>query len=259
MIDPLLREQFARTLDDLPQADPWPALANSGFLDLLAPNDRGGAALSLDALFEIAIETARRPNPPPIVETILARLRNADAIAIDDAEMSLTETGMAPPLARGLAAAAAAAQMTGAMQALLEMTVDYAGTRQQFGRPIGKFQAVQQQLAVAVEEVHAATVAAQIALVGEPDQIDRSRVAVAKIRAGQAAQILSATAHAVHGAVGISAEHQLHHYTRRLHEWRMAHGGESWWAGQLGQTAINGGGDFITAIRRLSTPTASAF
>jgi acyl-CoA dehydrogenase len=258
MIDPLLREQFARTLDDLPVEVPWPVLTASGFLDLLAPADRGGAALALDALFELAIETGRRPNPPPIVETMLARLRNADATAVDDAEASLVASGMTSSLARSLAAAAAAAQIAGAVQALLEMTIDHAGTRQQFGRPIGNFQAIQQQLAVAVEEVHAVHVAARAALTGPPDAIDRQRVAAAKIRAGQAAQSVAAIAHAVHGAIGISAEHVLHHFTRRLHRWRMAHGGEAWWASQLGHWLIAGDTDIITAIRAISTVTDDA-
>jgi acyl-CoA dehydrogenase len=257
-MDPLLREQFARTLDSLPAGDPWPILADSGFLDLLAPADRGGAGLPLGALFEIAVETGRRPDPPRIVETILARLASADAIAVEDAEASLTASGMAPALARSLAAAAAAAQIAGAVQALLEMTIDYSGLRQQFGRPIGKFQAVQQQLAVAVEEVGAAHVAAQAALTGNPGEIDRERVAVAKIRAGQAAQGVAAIAHAVHGALGISAEHPLHHFSRRLHGWRMAHGGEAWWAGQLGRWMIGTDSDVISGVRGLSTMPADA-
>jgi acyl-CoA dehydrogenase len=157
-------------------------------------------------------------------------------------------------LARSLAAATAAAQMAAIIEALLEMTIDYAGTRQQFGRPIGKFQALQQQLAVAVEEVHAAHVAARAALAGSPERIDRRRVATAKIRAGQAAQNVAAIAHAVHGAIGISAEHPLHHYARRLHGLRMIHGGESWWARELGRSLIDRDVDFITAIRQLSTP-----
>ena len=255
MIDPMLRDQYARTLDELPAAAPWPVLEDSGFLDLLAPADRGGAALPLDALFELAIETARRPNPPPIVETMLVRLLDPKAVAIEDPESGLIAAGMERPLARSLAGAAAAAQIAGAVHALIEMTIDYAGTRQQFGRPIGKFQAVQQQLAVAVEEAHAAYVTSRAALAGPPDAIDRQRVAVAKIRAGQAAHTVAAIAHAVHGAIGISAEHALHQFTRRLHGWRMAHGGEAWWAAQLGQWMIAGDGDFITAIRDVSTVT----
>jgi acyl-CoA dehydrogenase len=257
-MDELLREQFAHILDSLPAGDPWAMLADSGFLDLLVPADRGGAGLPLDALFELAVETGRRPNSPPIIETILARLGTLDAIAVDDPEASLMASGMSPPLVHGLAAAAAAAQIAGAVQALLEMTIDYSGIRQQFGRPIGKFQAVQQQIAVAVEETHAAYVAAKSALTGAPEQIDRARVAVAKIRAGQAAQSVSAIAHAVHGALGVSAEHPLHHFSRRLHGWRMAHGGEAWWAGQLGQWMIGEDSDLITGIRQLSTVAANA-
>jgi alkylation response protein AidB-like acyl-CoA dehydrogenase len=251
-MDELLREQYARTLDSLPVDNPWPMLAASGFLDLLRPVDRGGAGLPLDALFDIAVETGRRPHSPRIVETILARLIDSNALEIDDAEASLMTNGMAAPLARALAAAATSAQMAGAVQALLEMSVDYSQVRRQFGRPIGRFQALQQQLAVAAEEVHAAHVAAQAALTGEPGQIDRERVAVAKIRTGQAAQVVSAIAHAVHGALGISAEHPLHHFTRRLHGWRLAHGGEAWWAGQLGQWMISRPADFITGARELS-------
>ena len=47
-MDAMLREQFGRTLDNLPDSDPWPVLIDSGFLDLLA------TGLPLDALFEIA-------------------------------------------------------------------------------------------------------------------------------------------------------------------------------------------------------------
>lgn len=249
-MDALLREQFAAMLDSLPGDDPWPALTASGFLDLLEP-EAGG--LALDALFDIAVECGRRPNPPRIVETILARLRDPAACDVVDPERALAAAGMDGAAARALAAAAAAAQIAGAAQALLEMTVDYAGTRQQFGRPIGKFQAVQQQMAVMVEEVHAAHAAAGAALSGPPGQIDRQRVAVAKIRAGRAAQTVTAIAHAVHGAIGISAEHALHHYARRLHGWRMAHGGEASWSTQLGHWMVGGEDDFITAIRGLST------
>jgi hypothetical protein len=247
-MDAMLREQFAAMLDSLSGEDPWPALIASGFLDLLTSD---GA--TLDGLFDIALECGRRPNPPRIVETILARLRDPAAVDIADPETSLVETGVAAELAHALASAAAAAQMVGAMQALLEMTIDYAGTRQQFGRPIAKFQAIQQQLATAVEEVHAAHVAAEAALTGPPSRVDRRRVAAAKIRAGKAADNVAAIAHAVHGAISISAEHDLHHFTRRLHHWRMAHGGAAWWAERLGQYMLNEPADFITIVRGLST------
>jgi alkylation response protein AidB-like acyl-CoA dehydrogenase len=251
-MDPLLRDQFARTLDALPAAEPWPMLSKSGFLDLLRREDAGGFGLALEALFAVAVETGRRHAPPPIVETILARLTDPNALAVGDAEASLLTGGMTPGLARALAAAGAAAQMAGTMEAMIELTIDYARTRHQFGRPIGAFQAVQQQIAQAVEELHAARIAAEAALTGMAERIDIERAAVAKIRAGVAAQIVAAVAHAVHGAIGVSGEYPLHHLSRRLHRWRLAHGGEAWWAVQLGSRLISAGGEFHAAARRLS-------
>src|SRR5581483_3548455 len=105
-MDDLLREQYARILDALPAADPWPALAQSGFLDLLRRNEAG---LGLDALFAVALETGRRVDPPAVVETMVARLADPRAIAVEDAETRLAAAGIDPPLARALAAAAAAA------------------------------------------------------------------------------------------------------------------------------------------------------
>src|SRR3546814_1885956 len=58
--------------------------------------------------------------------------------------------------------------------------------------------------------------------------------ATAKIVTSTAAPSIAATAHAVHGAIGISAEHDLHLYTRRLLAWRMEHGSEGWWEARLG-------------------------
>jgi alkylation response protein AidB-like acyl-CoA dehydrogenase len=58
--------------------------------------------------------------------------------------------------------------------------------------------------------------------------------AVAKARASEAAQWVAAAAHALHGAIGITADHDLQLYTRRLHEWRMAHGSEDHWHRRIG-------------------------
>jgi acyl-CoA dehydrogenase len=74
-----------------------------------------------------------------------------------------------------------------------------------------------------------------------PDRIDRERVAVAKIRAGQAAQSVSAIAHAVHGAIGITEEYDLQLRTRRLHAWRAAGGSESYWNLRIGRALVASG------------------
>jgi acyl-CoA dehydrogenase len=130
-----------------------------------------------------------------------------------------------------------AAQIAGALQAALALAVEHANTRQQFGRPIGRFQAVQQQLAVFAAETSAAAVAAAAAaraadrrgLAGAAFEIG-----CAKVTAGEAAGRGAAIAHQVLAAMGITEEHALHHFTRRLWSWREEGGTERFWAGRIG-------------------------
>lgn len=143
------------------------------------------------------------------------------------------------------------AQIAGALDAALAMSIQYANERTQFGKPIGKFQAVQQSLAVFAEEAGAVNCAAQAAA----QALDRGdgmfEVAAAKLRANMAAAIGAATAHQVHGAIGFTQEHALHSYTRRLISWRSEFGGEQYWAERLGHDVCARGADafwsFLTA------------
>ncbi|MDB5447787.1 MAG: hypothetical protein JWQ97_3104, partial [Phenylobacterium sp.] len=212
MSDDLFSEQYVRLLDGLSAGDPWPALAESGFLDLLRSEAEGGAGVGLEELLPLAIATGRRVAAPAVIETMLTRLVLADASDVADAEAALTQGGVDAGKARALAAAAAAAQMVGAMERVLEIVLDYANTRKQFGREIGKFQAVQHQIAVAAEEVMAARMAVQLAFTGAPLDISEVAAGIAKARAGQAARQVGPIGHAVLGAIGISQEHELHRY-----------------------------------------------
>ena len=138
-----------------------------------------------------------------------------------------------------------AALIAGALESVLAMTVEYANTRKQFGRPIGGFQAVQQLLAQAAGEVAAAGVAAAHAgraagrrgLAGAGFEI-----ASAKVVCGEAAGRVAAIAHQVHAAIGFTDEHPLHLYTRRLWSWRDACGAERVWARRIGEAALARGG-----------------
>lgn len=134
------------------------------------------------------------------------------------------------------AAAVASALMAGAMARILDMTLRYAGERQQFGRALGKFQAIQQQLAVLAEQVISAQVAARSAFEGE--RFDLIRVAAAKSRTSEAGTIVCDIAHAIHGAIGVTAEFDLQLYTRRLKQWQLAFGSESYWSERLGLARI---------------------
>ena len=116
---------------------------------------------------------------------------------------------------RAAGAAMRGIQIAGAMARIVEMSVQYAGERIQFGRPIAKFQAVQQNLA---------------ALAGQA-------------AAGEAASIAAAIAHQVFGAIGFTEEHQLHYWTKRLWSWRDEFGHEAEWSAFLGRHLAARGAD----------------
>ncbi|MFF4239528.1 acyl-CoA dehydrogenase family protein [Actinomadura geliboluensis] len=131
-------------------------------------------------------------------------------------------------------ALARAVQLTGAMARALDLSVRYAGEREQFGRPVGRFQAVQQMLAELAGEATVADVAVRAA-VRTPD--DPVAVAAAKANASRAAGAVAAIAHQVHGALGVTEEHVLHKVTLRLGAWRDEYGNETAWADDLGAAA----------------------
>ncbi|HWI80416.1 acyl-CoA dehydrogenase [Ramlibacter sp.] len=137
-----------------------------------------------------------------------------------------------------LQACVSAAQLAGALMSVFTRTLQYANERNQFGRPIGKFQAIQHQLAVLSEQAVAARMAAQIGCHAEGFAPDRLRVAVAKARTSEAALEVAALSHSIHGAIGFTEAYDLQLYTRRLHAWRLVAGSESHWHGVLGQELI---------------------
>ena len=132
------------------------------------------------------------------------------------------------------------AQMSGAMQSILSRTVNYAQERRQFGRAIGKFQAIQHDLATLAEQV-AATHCAALNAARAADteggiEAASFEIAAAKLRANMAVTPVSTIAHQVHGAIGFTIEHPLHHFTQRLFAWRSDFGNDRYWATTLGNT-----------------------
>lgn len=158
-----------------------------------------------------------------------------------------------------LGAAVRSQQMAGGLERALNMALDHATSRVQFGRPIGGFQAIQHALAQCAGESAAAGAAADAAaeaiasglpLTGEDVVIE---VAAAKIRVGEAASVGSAICHQVHGAMGFTYELSLHHVTRRLWSWRDEFGGEAAWSIRLGGIAARLGDQalwpLVTGVR----------
>ncbi|MGH8347809.1 MAG: acyl-CoA dehydrogenase family protein [Pseudomonas sp.] len=155
------------------------------------------------------------------------------------------------------------ALMSGAIERCLALAVEYANLRVQFGRPIGKFQAVQQSIAVLATQAAAARAATEagseaidesLAALGEP-LTQSIAAASAKIRTGEAAGQACAITHQVFGAIGFTEEHELHHFTKRLWSWRDECGNEAFWSRELGELILAGDGG--QSLWHTVVPTAS--
>jgi acyl-CoA dehydrogenase len=136
------------------------------------------------------------------------------------------------------AATITSASMAGAMGKVLEMTLEHVNNRRQFDRALASFQAIQQQVSEMTEHVAAVGMAARLALakgLPGPDVID---AAIGKTVADGAATVVAAVAHATHGAIGITAEHDLSLYTRRLKRWQASFGSGGYWARLLGAARL---------------------
>ena len=153
----------------------------------------------------------------------------------------VSEMGSDP--VRTYGALARAAAMGGAIESVLDQAVHYANDRVQFGRPIGKFQAVQHLLAELGSESAAATAAITGGCESAGSAHARMDAAAAKVRAGEAAKHAARIAHQVHGAIGFTYEHTLHFATRRLWSWRNEFGNDAYWARALGAAVIRSGGE----------------
>ena len=136
------------------------------------------------------------------------------------------------------AALARTAQIAGALQSALERSITYALERKQFGRPIGQFQAVQQQLALFGAETAAATCASRSAAIAACAGDASFEIAAAKLRANLAIGAATAIAHQVHGAIGFTREYALRQATQRLWSWRSEYGNDRYWSEVLGRVVV---------------------
>ena len=115
-----------------------------------------------------------------------------------------------------------AAELLGLSHRMLELTVDYAAQRHQFGKPIGSFQAVKHHLAnarIQIEFAGPAVLYAAYAMAQGLADAGRA-VSQAKWLAGNAAAVTGRAALQCHGAIGYTTEHDLHLYLKR--SWALA-------------------------------------
>jgi alkylation response protein AidB-like acyl-CoA dehydrogenase len=174
-----------------------------------------GAGPSLFAVQGGAAGLTRRP-----LET-LDRTRKLARVELTSAEAVLvgTEGGAAATLTRALqvAAAALAAEQVGGAQRCLDMSVEYAKLRMQFGRPIGGFQAIKHMCADMLLEVESARSAAYYAAWAAAEDSDELPLvsSLAKAYCSEAYFRTAADNIQIHGGIGFTWEHDAHLYYRR--------------------------------------------
>ncbi|WP_207945386.1 acyl-CoA dehydrogenase family protein [Actinomadura sp. 7K534] len=138
-------------------------------------------------------------------------------------------------------------QITGAMDRVVELCLQHASERRQFGRPITRFQAVQHLIAEAASEcalAMAATDAAVLEAASPHPDLDALEFAVATARSvtGHAASVVVRNAHQVHGAIGTTYEHQLHEFTKPALAWRSEFGSMHEWDARLTALIVGSSG-----------------
>jgi acyl-CoA dehydrogenase len=194
------------------------ALEETGYLDALRAESDGGAGLSLAKAEPLIHALGARGAPASIALNMVARASPA-------------------PVSQNLSAVIHAVLISGAAEKLLNMSIEYANMRVQFGKPIGRQQAIQHQIAVLAQQCALVRIAAQYGC-AQGLELGQDRAAVAKHTASNAVPIITSVAHAVHGAIGITQAFDLQLYTKQLIIWRLAAGSEGYWARLLGQSRL---------------------
>ena len=171
---------------------------------------------------------------------------DVDVASLPSGVSAAGEPGVSFADARAAGALCRALLMAGACQRVVELCVQYAMEREQFGKPIGKFQILQHYLAEMAGEAAAAEAAADNAIDVIASGAGRDEVtnacAAAKAYAGRAVAIINWLAHQLHGAIGYTDEHRLQYWTRRLWAWRDEYGTETEWAAHFGRSLASAGG-----------------
>lgn len=193
----------------------------------------------------IAIVDHREPGLRVEPGTDLMGLDCSD-IVFEDAEPSFwAPSPVTVDAVRTRGALVYAVALAAAARTVSERTVRYAAERIQFGRPLAKFQAIQQTLA----HMAAQTTLMETAARAATDAVSRNpadagdAIAAAKVITSRHAHEVAAAAHQIHGAIGFTAEHPLGRFTTALWTWRDRYGTENDWSEHLAERILDNGVD----------------
>jgi acyl-CoA dehydrogenase len=137
-----------------------------------------------------------------------------------------------------------AIQVCAALDQILQLCIEHVTSRTQFGRPLSKFQAIQNLISDVAGEVALARAATEAALTAAVTSEWSAfnlefLVAVARSCSGHATSVAVRNAHQVHGAIGTTREHRLHGFTRAALAWRSEFGSVQYWDNQVTDAALH--------------------
>lgn len=193
---------------------------------------------------ERLLVAARDPASLSIAKGHNAGGEQRDTLIIDEAEDAFTVVGISAGEIIRRGAWARCVQIIGALDAAVEFSVAHTREREQFGRPLSAFQAVQHTLAGMAGEVERARAAANLAVAAAADfgfdspQTDYA-VTVAKVTLGQVVPTVVTSAHQLHGAIGVTIEHRLWLATMRARSWIEEFGNTAHHAQHLGRLTLS--------------------
>jgi alkylation response protein AidB-like acyl-CoA dehydrogenase len=221
-----------------------PFVPDAEIADLLICVARNGESLALIPVTRGADGMQIKATPSMDATRKLYEVTFADVSVAEDAFGADGDARGALGQAIEVATVALCAEMVGGMQWVLETTVEYAKTRQQFGRPIGSFQAVQHQCADMVlmtESARSATYYAAWALsAGDPSAT--IAVSVAKAYCSDAYREVGNRGVQVHGGIGFTWEHDLHLYCKRSKACEVMFGDAAFHRERIARLVVDGGG-----------------
>lgn len=196
----------------------------TGRLDpaVYAPSAEVAIVVAADELFAVGLDADVRPAPEPAMD------RTRELGWLDLKEVPAIRLGGADAVSRltDRAATATSAELLGVAEYALEMAVEYAKDRVQFGKPIGSFQAVKHKLADALVDVEGmrSTVYYAAWCTSSGDDDESLAASMAKAWCSDAGRRVLAAALQVHGGIGFTWEHDLHLYLRRAKVNEMLYG-----------------------------------
>jgi len=205
------------------------ARGNDGLV--LAPVEKGAKGMKIDAT--PGVDATRKLYSVEFDEVVAPE---ADALAFNTRTLDAVES------ATTTAVVALCAEMLGGMQWTLENAVEYAKTRQQFGKQIGVYQAVQHQLAdmfLMTEGARSAVYYAAWA-VSENDPSAKLAVSVAKACSSDAAREVSNRGAQVHGGIGFTWEHNLQLYYKRAKASEIMFGDANYHREEIARKVVDG-------------------